>query len=134
MITEYLLFAVHAATVSNRPAGVLVDDHCLPIACSHASHDAAGAKETAKFGFHALWESAYNPEEFFGWLNLHNIEVPGAMPNGLWVYTVEYEYATPDPEDDEDWEHLTGGELRRPALDELEPFTQGQAPWGGKVL
>ena len=133
MIQEKLLFAVHKGTVSGRSAGIIMNDHCLPIACSHVSYDNKKESPVAEFGFHALWESTANPEEFFGLLNLSNIEGgPGEEDlNGLYVYTVEYEYATPDPEDDEDWEHLTGGDLRRPELPELEPFVYGKAPWDG---
>jgi len=111
-----------------------MNDHCLPIACSHASYVGAGIVNVAEFGFRALWESITDPEEFFGILNLRSIEIPGAMPNGLWVYTVEYDHTTPDSEDDEGWEHLTGGELRRPELSELEPFIHGKAPWDGKCF
>ena len=136
MITEHLLFATHGGIVSGRPAGVLMNDHCLPIACSHHSwKDNPNKVPFVEYGFHALWESTTNPEEFFGLLNLRSIEAPlEKYPGGLWVYTVEYDHATPDPEDDEDWEHLTGGELRRPALDEVHPFSFGGRPWNGVVL
>lgn len=136
MITEHLLFAVHEGTVSGRAAAILLNDHCLPIACSHSGYrgNKYGAP-VAEFGFHALWESTTNPEEFFGLLHLFNLEAPlEKFPNGLWVYTVEYAYETPDPEDDEDWEHLTGGDLRRPKLAELDPLALGAAPWHGVVL
>ena len=137
MITEHLLFAVHKGTVSGRPAGVILCNHCLPIACSHCSWEGnpSGASY-AEFGFHALWDSCCDVDEFFEYIFISSIEGgPGdKSPNGLWVYTVQYEYATPDPEDDESWEHLTGGELRRPEVSELNPFVHGMAPWSGVVL
>jgi len=138
MIQEKLLFAVHKGSVSGRPAGIIMNDHCLPIACSHCSWDGnPNGAPYAELGFHSLWESTTNPEEFFDILGLRSIEGgPGEKnPNGLWVYEVTYAHATPDPEDDdESWEHLTGGELRRPTIEELNPLVHGQAPWSGVVL
>jgi len=133
IITEQLLFAVHKGFVSSRPAGIIGSDHCLPIACSHHSwEDNPDKIPYAEYGFYALWESSLNVEAFFESIYLHNIE-GGKNPNGLYVYTVSY-----DPkevvDDSENWEHLQGGDLRRPTQEELLPLTEDKAPWSGVVF
>ena len=131
---EYLLFAVHRGTVSNRPAGILMQNHCLPLACSHTDWD--GNTEdipVAIDGFFALWQSVCDVEEFFEALGISSIEGgPGEKhPQGLYVYEVKY-----DPVDVGDaFDHLCDGVLRRPEIDEVTAFTQsGAAPWNGLVL
>lgn len=139
MITEDLLFAVHSGSVSGHRAGIIMAGHCLPIACSHASWSGAGTLWT-EYGIKACWESCGDVEEFFEYLGL----TPGISggcaeedrdPQGLYVYTVSYdEQAAASIEADDDWDHLRGGELRRPYDFELEPLTRGCAPWDGVVL
>lgn len=147
IIKEKLLFAVHEGSVGSRRAGIIMQDHCLPIACSHgswASND--GDRPHVEAGICACWEAANDVEEFFAVLGIGPgiEEGPGEAnrhrptPNGLWVYTVEYDTGTelPDYEGlgDDEWPWLAGGTLRRPTAEELEPLTRGQAPWGGVVL
>jgi hypothetical protein len=143
MITEKLLFAVHEGSVGNRRAGIIMSEHCLPIACSHGSWKGKdGDLPHAEAGICACWESLTNAEEFFAALGFGSgIEAgygSGERPNGLYVYEVEYddEGEMPDYEDlgDDEWPWLEGGTLRRPTVDELEPLTRGEAPWKGVVL
>lgn len=134
---EHLLFAVHRNTVSGRPAALLGDNHSLPIACSHHSwEDNPDGIPSAYAGFYALWESCTDVETFFEHLSLSSIEggPDDKNPEGLYVYTVEYDEEALDDDNDEAWEHLTSGKLRRPTIEELNPFVHGQAPWGGKVF
>jgi len=141
---EKLLFAVHLGLVGDRPAGIIMQNHCLPIAFSHASWEGDDGRVHAEAGFAACWEATADVEEFFAYLGLSSIENgllrPGSKdvrPNGMHVYEVEYdEEGVSDDEDDEEfwWVHLSGGTLRRPTAEELEPLTRGQAPWGGMVL
>jgi len=148
MITEKLLFAVHEGTVGHNRAGIIMQDHCLPLACSHRSYPGHGGA-ASEAGIYACWEATGDVEEFFSALGIGpGIENgPGEAnryippPNGLYVYTVEY-----DPDADEwqeimmsdnradEWPWLEGGTLRRPTAEELEPLTRGEAPWGGVVL
>lgn len=132
---EYLLFAVHRGTVSGRPAGIVGHNHAIPIACSHHSwKDNPQGVRYAEAGFFALWEATGDVEEFFEHLSLSSIEAHGDNnPQGLYVYTVNYE-PPGDDDGDESWDHLASGKLRRPAWSELEPFVYGKAPWNGVVL
>jgi hypothetical protein len=138
---EKLLFAVHLGSVGDRLAGIIIQNHCLPIACSHASWAGKnGDLPYTETGIAACWEATADVEEFFTYLDLASINNgllrPGdedVRPNGLHVYEVEYnEESVSDNE--EFWLHLSGGTLRRPTTEELEPLTRGQAPWGGLVL
>lgn len=132
VITEYFLFAVHKGTVSNRLVGIIGSDHSLPIACSHGSYKGQSCDQVSECGFYALWESCLDVEEFFQHLYLKSIEGnPKESPNGLYVYKVTY-----DPKEYEfveGWEHLEGGELRRPTIEELNPLVHGLAPWSGFI-
>ncbi|RLC88673.1 MAG: hypothetical protein DRJ03_02010 [Chloroflexi bacterium] len=139
LLTEHLLFAVHKGTVSGRPCGLIGSEHSFPIACSHHSweENPDGALATP-CGFYALWEATSNVEEFFEHLFLSSIEGGDAHeqgPNGLYVYTVTYDSGELyDDAEDETWEHLQGGDLRRPMEEELNPLMYGKAPWNGKVI
>ena len=144
IITEKLLFAVHQGTYCGHQAGIIMENHCLPLACSHVSDQSQRWKNApvAEFGFQALWESVDDVEEFF---DLH-LGFPGGYlesafetgPSGLFVYEVEYStdqvVEDADPDDEDYWQHLRGGIERRPTPEELEPLTRGHAPWGGVVL
>jgi len=137
LIREYLLFAVHGGTVSGRPCGLIGSDHALPIACSHHSwEENPDGVESTECGFYALWESCCDVETFFEHLFLSSIEggPEGEKPNGLYVYSVLYDNEELDDEDDEAWEHLQGGELRRPTVEELNPLVHGLAPFDGVVF
>lgn len=136
--TERLLFVVHRGVISGRYGAIIGQNHCLPIACSHSSHvneRIAPKAPIAEAGFHALWEFTMDVEEFFARLGMDGIEHNGdPTVNGLYVLEVEYDENEIDMEDEEGWGHLYGGDLRRPTLAELEPLTQGRAPWGGVAL
>ena len=128
-MTEKLLFAVHHGTFRGRPAGIIMGNHCLPVAVSHRS-------EVAPNGIHALWDGITDCEEFFGVLRIECIEqTKGETPGGLFVYeTEDYDDDAIDCEDEE-WPWLGGGEFRRPTVEELEPLFRGQCQWPeGKVL
>jgi hypothetical protein len=126
MITEKLLFAVHRGTVAGEPAGIIMEGHCLPLACSHSSWEGTGAP-VAEDGIYALWEATGDVEEFFGELGITHIrQINDFMePNGLLVYEVSYDAEMP---------LLRYGDVRRPTPDELAPLSHGGAPWGGVVL
>lgn len=135
LITEHLLFAVHRGTVSGRPAGVIGQNSALPIACSHNSwgENPAGIPH-AVAGFHALWEAVGTVEEFFEYLSISSIEAhKDNNPQGLYVCTVTYDQDNVSTDDD-NWDHLSGGELRRPDLEELVSLSRGGSPWNGVVL
>ncbi len=114
MIKEKLLFVVHGGTIGDRRAGIIMQDHCLPIACSHRSYPGHGGA-AAEAGICALWESMCEVEAFFAALGIGpGIEAgPGVggqynPPNGLYVYTIEYDAGAdggPDYEDlaDDEW-------------------------------
>lgn len=138
MITrERLLFAVHTGLVNGRRAGIIMEGHSLPLACSHSSEDAPD-------GIMACWESTVDVEMFFheGLGLSDGIEVPygshpGNRPQGLYVYGVEYTEADVEEGEDapeDEWPWLHGGELRRPTMEKLEPLAWGRAPWSGRVL
>jgi len=138
---EKLLFAVHEGTVGSRRAGIIMEGHCLPIACSHSDWaENPFHSPFSEYGFSACWHSVSDVEEFF--LNClemgEGIECgPGSeeRPSGLYVYEVDYELNKVDfDEDDDSWSWLIGGNLRRPTDKELEPLARGRAPWGGVVL
>lgn len=137
---EKLLFAALGGSYAGRRAAIIMQDHCLPIACSHKSY--GDARATAEFGLHACWEAHTNVEEFFEHLKIEGIKEPNSVvglpagwrPEGLYVYEVAYAETEIDGDADDDWCHLAGGTLRRPTADELEPLTLGKAPWGGVVL
>jgi hypothetical protein len=138
-VKEKLLFAALGGTYMGQQAAIIMQDHCLPIACSHKSY--GNNRAVAEFGLHACWEAHTNVEEFFEHLDIEGIRDPspttkpnGWRPEGLYVYEVNYDESTVDQEADDDWTHLVGGSLRRPTTEELEPLTQGFAPWGGHVL
>lgn len=135
MQTEKLLFAVHRGTVSGRPAGIVGHNHALPLACSHHSYeDNPQGAPYAEAGFFALWEATADVEEFFEHIGISSVEAFGERnPNGLYVYEVSY-VPPGDDDDDESWDHLAGGELRRPLDKEVAPFAYGKAPWDGVVL
>jgi len=135
IMQERLLFACHLGSRGDRLVGILMQDHCLPIACSHKSWRKDGeAGPVSDSGFHALWEGTACVEEFFEALYLMTVEGgPGADDphNGLWVYEVEY---LEDEVEPEGWDHLQGGILRRPTTDEITNLAQGIPPWGGVIL
>lgn len=135
MQTERLLFVVHRGTVSGRPAGIVGHNYSIPIACSHHSwKDNPQNIPYAEAGFFALWEAMGDVEAFFEHLSISSIEAHGDKnPQGLYVYEVNYELPG-DDDDDESWDHLADGKLRRPTIEELNPFVHGEAPWGGVVL
>jgi hypothetical protein len=87
----------------------------------------------AEDGFYSFWEATADVEDFFGALGINHIrQVSEENPSGLWVYEVSYD--DPDDTNMDDTEWLCGGSLRRPTVEELEPLTRGEAPWGGVVL
>lgn len=138
MINEKLLLVLHRGSVGAQPAGIFMNNHCLPLAVSHPSWRKDGdVGPVSEDGLHALWEATTDPEQFFeaigqrGGLQTFDDDDP---PNGLWVYEVSYHMDEVTDEDDGEWEWLCGGEFRRPTPDELAPLARGQAPWGGKVL
>lgn len=135
MQTEKLLFAVHRGTVSGRPAGIVGQNHALPLACSHHSwKDNPQNIPYTEAGFFSLWEATGDVEEFFEHVGLSSIETHrDDNPQGLYVYTVNY-VPPGDDDDDESWDHLADGELRRPTIEELNPLVHGKAPWNGVVL
>jgi len=139
MIKEKLLFAALGGSYKGQQAAIIMQDHCLPIACSHKSY--GDNRAVAEFGLHACWEAHCNAEEFFAHLGIESIRDPspstkpnGWRPEGLYVYEVSYDESAVNPDADDEWPHLEGGHLRRPTADELEPLTLGFAPWGGVVL
>lgn len=123
VIKEKLLFAVH-----------LEGGYCFPLACSHSSWQNNGCPES-EIGFSALWVfTGRDVEEFFvDYLNLYEGVGSSEKPNGLYVYEVEYD-DTDISDNDESWEWLQGGTLRRPTIEELKPLTRGEAPWKGVVF
>lgn len=128
MEDEYLLLAAHEGSVGSQRAAIIMRDHCLPIALSHNS-------EQRESGIHACWESYCDVEDFFGALGIDNIcrGMGDADPQvgGLFVYALRYV----EPAGASDWEHLLGGEIRRPSGVELLRMSRGEAPWeGGLVL
>lgn len=136
---EKLLFAALGGSYKGQQAAIIMQDHCLPIACSHKSY--GNNRAVAEFGLHACWEAHANCEEFFEHLGIEGIRDPspttkpkGWRPNGLYVYEVEYDEGAVDQDADDDWSHLEGGYLRRPTVEELKPLTEGFAPWEGVVL
>lgn len=136
---EKLLFAALGGSYKGQQAAIIMQDHCLPIACSHKSY--GNNRAVSEFGLHACWEALTNVEEFFEYLGIEGIRDPspttkpnGWRPEGLYVYEVEYDETAVDVDADDDWSHLEGGRLRRPTVEELEPLTRGFAPWGGVVL
>jgi hypothetical protein len=142
MITEKLLFVVHKGSVGSHLAGIIMAGHCLPIACSHSTWEGHGCPTSAS-GFYALWDSLTDVEEFFlEKIGFGDCIEPGMdrglgdtdrEPNGMYVYEVEYDETAVD-DDDESWEWLQGGMLRRPLIAELEPLAYGKSPWDGVVL
>jgi hypothetical protein len=139
---EKLLFAALGGSYKGQQAAIIMQDHCLPIACSHGSWAGQdGDRPHAEAGIYALWEATGDAEEFFEHLGIEGIHDPspatkpnGWRPEGLYVYEVEYDEGVVDQDADDDWSHLEGGHLRRPTLEELAPLTEGFAPWGGVVL
>jgi len=135
-----MLFAAHGGQFGGTRAAIIMQDHCLPIACSHWSYGAHRA--VAAYGLHACWKATGAAEEFFEHLGIEGVREPsstvglpdGWRPEGLYVYEVSYDESEVDPAADDDWEHLSGGTLRRPTVEELEPLTRGVAPWEGVVL
>lgn len=136
---EKLLFAAHGGHCCGRHAAIIMQDHCLPIACSRRSFDEHGP--AVEFGLHACWEATGNAEEFFEYLGIRAVYEPsntdklpdGWRPEGLYVYEASYDDDI-EPSEDDDWSHLQEGELRRPTIEELEPLTRGLAPWNGVML
>jgi len=121
--TEHLLFTSRAGEVGRKPAGLLVNDNCLPIA---ASVDG----ESSPNGLHAAVEACVDSEELFrSVLGLDHVAGPG-----LWVVTVRFDDDDIDLASESEWDHLAGGAVRRPTTEELEPLARGEAPWGGKLL
>jgi hypothetical protein len=141
---ERLLFAALGGHYNGQRAAIIMQDHCLPIACSHKSYEkdpTVDSSPVAEYGFRACWQAYLNAEEFFEYLGIDAIlegnpstKPTGWHPEGLYVYEVSYEEGLVAPDSDDDWSHLEGGTLRRPTAAELEPLTQGLAPWGGVVL
>jgi len=146
LVKEHMLFAAHEGSVGSRPAAIIMGGHCLPIACSHRDSEE---------GIFPLWESeAGDVEAFFGALGIANVcpgmGDPDPLVGGLFVYTVEYvvpmygptrpadvsndDRDEDDPENDDGWEHLRGGEIRRPSGVELLRLSQGEPPWEGGVV
>ena len=134
------MFCAHGGQYDGRRAAIIMQNHCIPIACSHWSYGERRA--VAEFGIHACWEACMDVEDFFAHLGIEAVREPsstvglpdGWRPEGLYVYEIEYDEAGIDPSADEDWSHLAGGELRRPTIREVKPLTQGLAPWEGTVL
>lgn len=138
IIQEKLLFVAHRGQVGGHPAGILISNHCLPVAVSHVSEEGLGAP-VAESGIMAAWESCTDVDEFFREiLDMDGVlRVPGETGYlcGLWVYETEYDSEMVDDEDAYgEWEWLQGGDVRRPTPEELEPLTRGGDPWGGRVL
>lgn len=147
LIEEKLLFTCHIGTVGGRLAGLLIEGSCLPIACSHT--DDTRKDKSSEDGFASLWGGTMDVEEFFTAIGLASYGNSGIFPgqgskerpSGLYVYEVTYsttEVKTENIDEDEDnadlWNHLQGGELRRPTMDELEPLSRGMSPWDGSVF
>ena len=136
---EKLLFVAYGGTYKGKRAAIIMQDHCLPIACSHKSYDEKGP--LFEFGLHACWEAHSEVEEFFEHLDIEGIldrdptkKPSGWHPEGLYVYEVDYDEAEIETGEDDNWRHLQGGDLRRPTSEELEPLTRGLPPWDGVVL
>ena len=136
---EKLLFAALGGSYEGQQAAIIMQDSCLPIACSCKSY--GDNRAVAEYGIHACWEAHTNVEEFFEHLGIEAVQdpSPATKPNGwrtegLYVYEVSYDESAVNPDADDEWEHLEGGYLRRPTIEELEPLTQGFAPWNGVVL
>ena len=146
MTDEKLLFAVHVGSVGSRLAGIIMQNHCLPIACSHPSWRKNGKDgPTSEAGLHALWEATADVEQFFGGFGqtggigekyYYRYTMTDEGPGGLWVYEVSYhDHEVTDIRwSDGEWSWLCGGELRRPTVEEMEPLTRGEAPWAGVTL
>ena len=136
-IVEKLLFAAHGGTIGDEQGAVIMQDHCLPIACSHKTYDEEGGD--LEGGIHSCWESSDDVEVFFDHLGIDGITRYGCpgIPfkdcklEGLWVYEASYDESEIDFNY---WSHLKGGALRRPTVEELRPLTEGLAPWDGVVL
>jgi hypothetical protein len=137
IIVEKLLFAAHGGIIGDERGAIIMDDHCLPIACSRKAYDKKGG--SLEGGIHSCWESCCDAEEFFEYLGIAGITghgcsgVPpkGWKPEGLWVYDVSYDESEIDFDE---LSHLRGGSLRRPTVEELRPLAVGLAPWDGVVL
>lgn len=132
IITEHLLFVAHEGSVGSQRAAIIMAGHCLPIACSHRDTDA---------GIYPLWESeAGDVEAFFGALGIENVcrgmGDTDPLVGGLFVYTVEYDNPAlaAVSDDEEEWDYLRGGEIRRPSGVELLRLSQGEPPWEGGVV
>jgi len=137
VVTEKLLLVLHRGTVTSKPAGLFMNNHCLPVACSPPSWRRKGEEgSTSPDGLHALWESTCDVEDFFEKIGqtggLQTFD--GEPPNGLWVYEVNFDLSEVTDDCDEEWEWLCGGTFRRPTLSELEPLTVGKPPWNGILL
>jgi len=74
---EKLLFAAHGGTYKGHRAAIIMQEHCLPIACSHRSI-------VAEVGLHACWEAHADTEEFFAHLCIDGIRDTGpeTKPDG----------------------------------------------------
>ena len=147
IVNEHLLFVAHEGSVGSQRAAIIMHNHCLPIAVSHSS-------EQRDDGIMACWESSCDVEEFFAAINIVNVcrgmDDTDPLVSGLFVYAVQYvvpmhgptrpidmsneDRDEDDPENDDGWEHLRGGEIRRPSGVELLRLAQGEPPWDGGVV
>lgn len=96
-----LIFAVHGGTYGSKPAGIIMSDHCLPIAVRESS-------DNGDDGFFGLWQSTCNIEEFFEILNIDHCPQAG-------LYYLRAEFTDEDVDSDDDrWNHLVFGKVGVP--------------------
>lgn len=93
MKSERLLFAVHLGSQGNVPAGIIMDDHCLPLAVSHWNIRGDGD------GFDACWARFADTEEFFTAIGLSGGIEDGM--GGVRHWFAHGETTTTDPPDED---------------------------------
>jgi hypothetical protein len=114
-----LIFAVHGGSYCSKPAGIVMQDHCLPIAVRES-------RDCGDDGFYGLWQSTGSVEEFFEIVGIDHC--PQA---GLYYLCTQFIDADVDSAD-ELWGHLVRGKIGVPTLvtfDRMRLVIE-QANWG----
>jgi hypothetical protein len=129
LIEETMIFACHSVTRKGRIVGITTQN-AIPLAFSHDI-------ESTEFGINMAYEFFPTLKDFFRAILGPLAIIDGYHSNsGIWAYDVEYNVDSdgnviyPDGKNDpneERWDHLRGGKLRRPAETECS-FLVGNEP------
>ncbi len=121
-----LMFYAGDGHAGKERVGIIMEDHAQPIAFWPKSYGDEGDPN----GVLALWENKCDVEDFFEALGIDQVPAPG-----LWVLEMFPLKPADDPDEDDNWEHLSAGfdldeNLRRPNTQELKNISEGRNPFG----